>query len=1221
MAQNFVLKAILDTSDVAAKLKNITNVKGNYSQGIKLLNGQTSSQLKTLGSDLKSFTSKLDMAKNKGIFGDKAKIKDLSKDFDKMFGPQATSNLKRTGAELTKLSKTYGKMRDNALKGRSKAYRDVYKTEGAQGLVARGIAGEKGFAGPKILQSTSQLANLDAAKEKIAAMNAQMQALNANSKATGAAMKGAFNPMVNILNKLGIQGNSLGQIFGTLAGKVTTWLIATSGIFMAIRLVKSYVSEMKNLQDAQIRLQRILPSTGKELDNDTKAAMRFAGAMNVLAGAAYKDTVDALTTAAKAGFGFAGAMDIARAALLTINVTEITNIADATKYLIATIRQFGMEANDSMWILNQWNELAKKTGATANQIAEGVIRSGKSWQSVGGTLSQLNAIVASTIEVTGESGEKIGTMFKTLSARYADIDRAKSLAYQLSKQNINIYDKEQGKFNSIYEVLGKLSSKWGTLNDRQKAGIAKAAAGVRQWSRFLGVVENFDRSIRALAISINSQNSALNENERRVKSLDFALRELQGTWSEMASGKGAVVLLGAMTAILKTLAAALKVVTNPLVMFGIAMSTVGVSLISFSMQFGSIVTGFHYFGLVAGKVFGTLMTKLPILGKAFAGLWAIITLNPFTIALTAIIAFGTAAVLITNKINRANEALRDTISTTINARNEFKKNTDILASQYARSTNKDTRDEIGKTFAGMGNEFSVLLNRLDKVKDSSDEWNKILKEISDKSVNLSSISSQIKLISEEIIKSTKLWTKFLRFLKVDASGYIQDAVATNLQIKMVGLDEKAKAKLVGSLKKTLKDVNYKSINAAMKNNKGKIAHDKNTGYGRVVDWKDSAELTQALDTYDALATTMGWMYTKTESKLMALQSLFAYMSNIKLDGTPDGNGDEGQAEENRNKLLKIVSAYYDKEYKIAQAHYDKLKQLNEDLVDGFTKGIFDLSPEVTGGQRLLNAFSGIGEKIYNQMVGDINSAITDALTGAAPKNPYDKIENAMMVGGKSAAADIAGGFADASGGMVKALKIWSDKLIAILGKDPDEFGAYDEALDTQIKMNGSYAIELKDALHEYNSTLLDGSKELAESIKGMFKDVKGWLGTTFGADKVDAAFMGFGAGSFTAGATGRDQGQGGMYGAGIGALMSMNPATAPFALAASLIGGLFAGPNKDDDEEAEAEKINYAKQSNKELQYINRNTTAMVEELKNFSILQESYYFSFSNSANRGLGA
>jgi TP901 family phage tail tape measure protein len=339
--------------------------------------------------------------------------------------------------------------------------------------------------------------------------------------------------LTQLLNSLGLAGSSVGVVFGKLIAKVAVWLTVTTGVFAIIGLIRSLVSEMKSLEDATIRLQRVLPSVGDQFEADTKAAHMFAKEMNILAATTYDETLDALQDTVKAGFDIADSMRVARASLLATNVTELQT-AEATRYFIATIRQFNLEATDSLWILNQWNELGKRTGATTKDIAEAVTRSGKAWKAVGGTLSELNAVAAATIEATGESGAKIGTMLKTLSARYADLNRAQSLNNELSKIGIRIQLMNSKSQNKVLDVISELSEKWDTLTKEQQANIAKAAAGVRQYSRFIGIVENFDSIINALIVSIDSNNSALSENERRSRSLDFALKQLRGSFQELA---------------------------------------------------------------------------------------------------------------------------------------------------------------------------------------------------------------------------------------------------------------------------------------------------------------------------------------------------------------------------------------------------------------------------------------------------------------------------------------------------------------------------------------------------------------------------------------------------------------------------------------------------------------------------------------------------------------
>jgi hypothetical protein len=231
------------------------------------------------------------------------------------------------------------------------------------------------------------------------------------------------------------------------------------------------------------------------------------------------------------------------------------------------MRQFNLTAYDSLYILDQWNKLGQDTGAETKDIAEAVTKAGSAFKAVGGSLEQLNAIAAVTVEATGQTGDVIGTMVKTLSARYADLTKRQSVSNEMAKYGIQVYDKQTGTYNSVYSTLNQLAEVWPTLTEAQQANIAKVNAGIYHYSRFMAMMENFPRINDQWINALNAQGSAIEENKTAQESLTFTIKKLQGAWENLASSRGMLLFLSLLGISLDTIAGALNIITLNFDMF------------------------------------------------------------------------------------------------------------------------------------------------------------------------------------------------------------------------------------------------------------------------------------------------------------------------------------------------------------------------------------------------------------------------------------------------------------------------------------------------------------------------------------------------------------------------------------------------------------------------------------------------------------------------------
>jgi TP901 family phage tail tape measure protein len=218
---------------------------------------------------------------------------------------------------------------------------------------------------------------------------------------------------------------------------------------------------------------------------------------------------------------------------MAVNIAGLEQ-AEATKYMISVMQQFKLSAKDTTKVLDSWNNIENTVGSTTRDMAEAVSRSGAAFRVVGGTFDELNALAVTAMKATGQSGEQIGTMLKSLSARYADVSK-KQGAYNVLLKEAKISMKSTtGELKPITQTLGELSTKWDTLSKTQQANIAKAMAGQYHYSRFLSIMENWDGVLNTVTASLDSTNSALKENENFMNSIQKQIDVTNASFEQLS---------------------------------------------------------------------------------------------------------------------------------------------------------------------------------------------------------------------------------------------------------------------------------------------------------------------------------------------------------------------------------------------------------------------------------------------------------------------------------------------------------------------------------------------------------------------------------------------------------------------------------------------------------------------------------------------------------------
>ena len=108
----------------------------------------------------------------------------------------------------------------------------------------------------------------------------------------------------------------------------------------------------------------------------------------------------------------------------------------------------------------------------------------------------------------------------------------------------------KGQFRDLDDVFLEISAKWNDLDINTQRYIATIAAGSRQQSRFIAMMDNYDRTVELVDAAYNSAGASQEQYEKTLDSLQSKLNMLANAWQEFTTGiansnlvKGGVDLL------------------------------------------------------------------------------------------------------------------------------------------------------------------------------------------------------------------------------------------------------------------------------------------------------------------------------------------------------------------------------------------------------------------------------------------------------------------------------------------------------------------------------------------------------------------------------------------------------------------------------------------------------------------------------------------------------
>lgn len=154
------------------------------------------------------------------------------------------------------------------------------------------------------------------------------------------------------------------------------------------------------------------------------------------------------------------------------------------------------------------------------------------------------AYLSTMQEVTREAPENIGTAMKSITSRLQEIkDIGKieedgttfsNVAKALTSIGIAATD-SSGQLRTLQDIMNELGPMWNTLDRNHKAYIATVLAGNRQQSRFIALMDNYDRAMELVDVSQNASGESAKQLRAYNQGLEASFTRLSNAWQQFAT--------------------------------------------------------------------------------------------------------------------------------------------------------------------------------------------------------------------------------------------------------------------------------------------------------------------------------------------------------------------------------------------------------------------------------------------------------------------------------------------------------------------------------------------------------------------------------------------------------------------------------------------------------------------------------------------------------------
>lgn len=257
--------------------------------------------------------------------------------------------------------------------------------------------------------------------------------------------------------------------------------------------------------------------------------------------------------------------DVTRAAVLfyqqglstdeVLEMTEVTSqfakvagidATDAADKLTAAVNGYCLAAEDASLVADKFNKVAAVSAADINELSTAFSKAAAQANQAGVSMDNYLAYIATMEEATREAPENIGTSLKTIFSRMDQIKTGNNtedatdvndVETALKSVGVSLRD-TQGQLRDLEDVFDELGPKWNQLDRNTQAYLGTIIAGTRQQSRFVTLMQNWDRVLELATESENSAGQQALMHAKAMDSITSKTQQLTVAWQEFISNLG-----------------------------------------------------------------------------------------------------------------------------------------------------------------------------------------------------------------------------------------------------------------------------------------------------------------------------------------------------------------------------------------------------------------------------------------------------------------------------------------------------------------------------------------------------------------------------------------------------------------------------------------------------------------------------------------------------------
>lgn len=383
------------------------------------------------------------------------------------------------------------------------------------------------------------------AKNQIKAYYAEIK--SGNPSASLDVIHGKIIQIVNAEIEAGRGGKSMFDIFDT--SRLHQIIAQAAGMFSLydiINIAKQGLQTVRELDTALTEMRKVSDESLQTLKSYQKESFNTADAIATTG----LQLQNSIADWQRLGYSISEADELAKNSNIYKNVGDM-DISTATEHMVSSVQAWKSEFNDdavktSEEVMNRYNKIGNEFAISSADIGEAMETSAAALKAGGNDLNEALGIITAG-NIIQQDASTTSSAMKILSLRIrgakSDLESMGESTDDLADSTSKLREEIKGltgvdimadedTFKSTAEIIKEIGAVWDQMTDVSRAATLEKLAGKNRASTVAGLIENYKTIDKVIEAASNADNSALEENQKIIESIDGRIQQLQNRVQE-----------------------------------------------------------------------------------------------------------------------------------------------------------------------------------------------------------------------------------------------------------------------------------------------------------------------------------------------------------------------------------------------------------------------------------------------------------------------------------------------------------------------------------------------------------------------------------------------------------------------------------------------------------------------------------------------------------------